>query len=51
MKKKKLTTYTILAIIALWVVTTNIVMTFKHPEMTQTQLFLHLPQTIILNFK
>lgn len=48
---KKKITYALVAIVVLWVVATNIVMTFKHPEMTQTQLFLHLPQTIILNFK
>lgn len=48
MKKKILTA--ILMVVSLWIVITNTIMTFRNPQMTQTQLFLHIPKTIILNF-
>lgn len=51
--KKKTKTYLYYLLIAsfLWLWGTNIAQTLKCPEMTQTQLFLHLPQSFVLDFK
>jgi len=51
MKKRDKIIYSIVAILSLWIVITNIVMAFNNPEMTQTELFLHIPKTFLLNFK
>jgi len=51
MKKIKPILNLLIIVLVLWVVITNIIMTFKNPEMTQTQLFLHLPKTVLLNFE
>ena len=48
MKKKILVS--LMFIVMLWIVVTNVIMTFRNPQMTQTQLFLHIPKTVILNF-
>jgi hypothetical protein len=41
----------IAAIITFYLVVTNTIYAFSHPEKTKTQLFLHIPKTFILNFK
>lgn len=37
-------------IVVLWIVITSTICAFKNPEMTQTQLFLHIPKSFILDF-
>jgi len=41
----------IFAICVLWVAITSWVQAFKCPSMTQTQLFLNIPHSVILDFK
>lgn len=36
---------------ALWCSVTTAIMAFKNPEMTQTQLFLAIPKSFMLNFE
>jgi hypothetical protein len=40
-----------LMIAILWMSISVFIQAFKCPEMTQTQLFLHIPQSFVLNFK
>lgn len=47
---KELMLYVVMLILFLWMALTNSVPAFKCPKMTQTELFLHLPKTAILNF-
>jgi hypothetical protein len=37
--------------VMMWIMTTNVIQAFKCPEMSQTELFIHLPKSFILNFK
>lgn len=41
----------LIILFVLWVFATNIIQAFKCTEMTNTELFLHLPKSIILNFE
>ena len=34
----------------MWCVFTTTIYTFKHPNKTQTEVFLHIPKSFILNF-
>jgi hypothetical protein len=43
--------YVIFAVIMLYICTVNLIQAFSCTEMTQTQLFLHIPKSIILDFK
>ena len=40
----------ICCIILLWISITSTICAFKNPEMTETQLFLYIPKSFILNF-
>ena len=46
----KLTFQIICFIILLWISITSTICAFKNPEMTETQLFLHIPKSFILDF-
>jgi hypothetical protein len=39
--------YMMLAVFMIWIAVSNTIQAFKCPEMTTTELFLHLPKTII----
>ena len=41
----------ILVMILLWVAISSIIQRFKCSEMTETQLFIHIPESFILNWK
>jgi len=43
--------YGFILIAAAWCSVTSAIMAFKHPEMTQTQLFLAIPKSFVLNFE
>lgn len=43
--------FKILWLIALYIVITTMIMRFKHPEYSETELFLKTPQAMMLNFK
>jgi hypothetical protein len=52
MKKQKYSWwFKILWLIVLYIVITTLIMRFKHPELTETELFLKTPHAIMLNFK
>jgi len=36
---------------SVWCAITSTIMGFKHPEMTEMQLFLAIPKTFVLNFE
>ena len=40
-----------LIIITLWISTTTTIQAFKCPKMSQTELFLHIPKSCILDFE
>ena len=44
-------TYWAVIVVVLWLFGTNLVQAFKCPSMTNTQLFLHLPKTVMLDFQ
>jgi len=46
----KLILYILFYICFSWYVITTLIYTFSHPEKTQTQVFLHIPKHLILNF-
>ncbi len=48
MKNKIL--YYILIIVTTWVSITNIIQAFKCPKMTQTELLIHIPKTVVCNW-
>jgi hypothetical protein len=41
----------ILLVILVWMAITNIIQAFKNPKMTNTELFLHIPKSIVLNYE
>jgi hypothetical protein len=41
---------TILLIVAIWIVTTTTIQRIKTPKMTETELFLHIPKSVILQW-
>lgn len=41
----------ILSVIFIWISISSTICAFKNPELTQTQVFLRIPQSFILNFK
>lgn len=41
----------IFIVLLIWVAITNIIQTFKCPEMTQTELFLHIFKSFICDWK
>jgi hypothetical protein len=43
--------YGFILIVAAWCSLTSAIMAFKHPEMTQTQVFLAIPKSFVLNFE
>ena len=55
MKKKysKITTivWFILVFLLLWTGVTSIIARFKNPKLTETELFLRIPKSFILNFE
>lgn len=40
----------IIAMIILWTASTTIIQAFKNPSLTQTELFLKIPKSFVLNF-
>lgn len=50
-KQKYSWCFKILWLIALYVVITTMIMRFQHPELTETELFLKIPNALVLNFK
>lgn len=40
----------VLLVITFWICTTTTICAFTNPELTETQLFLHIPKSFILNF-
>lgn len=42
--------YYLFLIIILWIVVSSTVQRFKCPEMTETQLFLHIPNSFVCNW-
>lgn len=40
-----------LALISIWAVVTTSIYRFKHPEKSETELFLHIPKSFVLNFR
>ena len=51
MKTLKTIVLLLIIIILMWISVTNTIQAFKCPKMTHTELFLHLPKTIMLNFE
>lgn len=49
--KIKIALLTMLIAIVLWAGLTTAIYRFSNPEKTETQAFLHLPQSMMLNFK
>lgn len=43
--------YTILVTILLWIAISSIIQAFKCPSMTQTQLFMHIPKSVICDWQ
>ena len=43
--------YFILVVLLIWMAATNIIQAFKCPEMTQTELFLHIFKSFICDWK
>lgn len=41
----------ILSVILIWISISSTICAFKNPELTQTQIFLRIPQSFILNFE
>lgn len=41
----------ILVLLLLWIVVTSAIARFRNPELTETELFLRIPQSFILDFK
>ncbi len=41
----------IITVVVLWLSITTTIQAFKCPSMTQTELFLNIPKTMVLNFK
>jgi hypothetical protein len=50
MLKKGGVFYIIFVIILLWVACTSVIYSFINPSKTQTEVFLHLPKSFILDF-
>lgn len=42
--------FSLLTILVFWIAITSMIMRFKNPEMTETELFLAIPKSAILNF-
>ena len=40
----------ILVLLLLWTTITTVIVRFKNPELTETELFLRIPKSFILNF-
>ena len=49
--KKYITIYVILVSLLLWTTITTVIVRFKNPKLTETELFLRIPKSFILNFK
>ena len=49
--KKYITIYVILVSLLLWTTITTVIVRFKNPELTETELFLRIPKSFILNFE
>jgi hypothetical protein len=49
--KLKYILYVLCIIIFVYISATNIICAFRNPDMTQTQLLLHFPKTITLDFR
>ena len=43
--------YTVLVVVFLWVAVSNIIQAFKCPEMTQTELFIHIPKSFVCDWQ
>lgn len=43
--------YVLIVIIALYTACTSMIMAFKNPKLTQTELFLLIPKSLLLDFK
>lgn len=41
----------ILVLLLLWIGVTSIIAGFKNPKLTETELFLRIPKSFVLNFK
>jgi hypothetical protein len=41
----------LLAVISLWAIGTSTTYRFKHPEKTETEIFLQLPKILLLDFE
>lgn len=42
--------YFVLVAVFLWVVISNIIQAFKCPEMSQTELFIHIPKSFVCDY-
>lgn len=51
MKKYKSELLMVLFVIVAWVAITSSIQRFKHPDYTETELFLKIPNSFILNFE
>jgi hypothetical protein len=38
------------AVLAIWLLVSNVIQAYKCPEMTQTELFLHIPESFVCNW-
>ena len=43
--------YTVLVAVLLWVAVSNIIQAFKCPKMTNTELFLHIPKSVVCDWQ
>ena len=43
--------YTLLVAVLLWVAVSSVIQAFKCTDMTQTQLFLHIPKSFVCDWK
>lgn len=43
--------YTVLVAVLLWVAVSGFIQRFKCPSMTETELFLHIPKSVVCNWK